>query len=94
MKVLVNEQNLLQSQSNLAVSLTNVALGATAIYLALSGGRRIGEDSFFVTAATSDQMPARTNWGGLLPPAGQPQPPAPGLPSPADIGPTVRPPEW
>jgi len=94
MKVLVNEQNLLQSQSNLAVSLSNVALGATAIYLALGGGRRIGEDSFFVTAATSDQMSARTNWGGLLPPAGQPQPPVPGLAGLENIGPTTRPPEW
>jgi outer membrane protein TolC len=92
--VLVNEQNLLQAQSSRAVALSNVALGATAIYRALGGGWQIREDSFFVTAATRDQMRARTNWGGLLPPAGEPQPPAPGLPSPADIGPTVRPPEW
>jgi hypothetical protein len=27
-------------------------------------------------------------------PANEPQPPAPGLPGPNDIGPTVRPPEW
>ena len=94
MKVLVNEQNLLQSQSNLAVSLSNVALGATAIYRALGGGRRIGQDSFFVTAATSDQIPARTNWGGLLPPAGQPQPPVPGLAGLENIGLTTRQPKW
>jgi hypothetical protein len=37
---------------------------------------------------------ARTNWGRLLPPADQPQPPTPGLPMPADVGPTVRPPQW
>jgi hypothetical protein len=92
--VLVNEQNLLQAQTSRAVALSNVALGATAIYRALGGGWQIREDSFFVTAATADQMRARTNWGGLLPPTGEPQPPAPGLPSPADIGSTVRPPEW
>jgi len=36
----------------------------------------------------------RTDWGNLLPPTNAPQPPAPGLPGPEDIGPTVRPPEW
>jgi hypothetical protein len=51
-------------------------------------------DSYFVTAATRDQMRARTDWGSLLPPSGEPQPQAPGLPGPADIGPTVRPPQW
>jgi hypothetical protein len=39
-------------------------------------------------------MRRRTNWGNLLPPATQPQPPAPGLPGPEDRGPTVRAPEW
>ncbi|OAF02971.1 transporter [Bradyrhizobium centrolobii] len=92
--VLTAEQNLFQAESNVATALANVALGATAIYRALGGGWQIREDSYFVTAATRDQMRARTNWGELLPPAGQPQPPAPGLPSPADVGPTVRPPEW
>jgi hypothetical protein len=85
---------ILQAQSSLAVALSNVAAGATGICRGLGGGWQIREDSFFVTAATRDQMRARTNWGGLLRPAGEPQPPAPGLPSPADIGPTVRPPEW
>jgi NodT family efflux transporter outer membrane factor (OMF) lipoprotein len=92
--VLIAEQNLFQAESNVATALANVALGATAIYRALGGGWQIREDSYFVTAATADQMRARTNWGNLLPPPGAPQPPAPGLPSPADIGPTVRPPEW
>jgi hypothetical protein len=77
-----------------ATALANVALGATAIYRALGGGWQIREDSHFVTAATREQMRARTNWGELLPPAGEPQPPAPGLPTPVDIGPTVRPPQW
>jgi NodT family efflux transporter outer membrane factor (OMF) lipoprotein len=92
--VLIAEQNLFQAESNVATALANVALGATAIYRALGGGWQIREDSYFVTAATADQMRARTNWGNLLPPPGAPQPPAPGVPSPADIGPTVRPPEW
>jgi len=92
--VLTAEQNLYQAQTNLAQALANVSLGVTAIYRALGGGWQIREDSDFVTAATRDQMRARTNWGGLLAPAGEPQPPAPGLPGPLDIGPTVRSPEW
>ena len=92
--VLVAEQNLFQYESNLATARANVSLGATAIYRALGGGWQIREDSNFVTAATRDQMRARTNWGDLLPPAGLPQPPAPGLPSPADLGPSVRLPQW
>ena len=92
--VLTAEQNLVQAESNVATASANVALGATAIYRALGGGWQIREDSYFVTARTADQMRARTNWGDLLSPARAPQPPAPGLPSPADVGPTVRPPEW
>jgi NodT family efflux transporter outer membrane factor (OMF) lipoprotein len=92
--VLVAEQNLFQVQSNWAVARGNVSLGATAIYRALGGGWQIREDSEFVTAATRDQKRARTNWGTLLSPAGEPQPRAPGLPSPADLGPSVRPPQF
>jgi NodT family efflux transporter outer membrane factor (OMF) lipoprotein len=92
--VLTAEQNLFQAESNVATASANVALGATAIYRALGGGWQIREDSYFVTGATAEQMRARTNWGDLLPPPQASQPPAPGLPSPADVGPTVRPPEW
>jgi outer membrane protein TolC len=93
--VLVAEQNLFQFESDLAAARANVSLGATAIYRALGGGWQIRDDSNFVTAATSDEMRARTNWGNLLPPANLPQPPAPGLPSPADLGPPpVRLPQW
>jgi NodT family efflux transporter outer membrane factor (OMF) lipoprotein len=92
--VLTAEQNLFQAESNLAAATGNVSLGAIAIYRALGGGWQIREDSYFVTAATREQMRARTNWGELLAPAGEPQPPTPGLPSPPDIGPTVRPPQW
>jgi NodT family efflux transporter outer membrane factor (OMF) lipoprotein len=92
--VLTAEQNLFQAQSNLATARGNISLGATAIYRALGGGWQIRVDSNFVTAQTRDQMRARTNWGHLLPPAGQPQPAEPGLPSPVDLGPPVRLPEW
>jgi len=92
--VLVAEQNLFQAQSSLAVAMGNVPLGLTAVYRALGGGWQIRQDSHFVDAATNEQMRARTNWGTLLPPSNEPQPPAPGLPGPNDIGPTVRPPEW
>ncbi len=92
--VLVAEQNLFQVESGLAVARANVSLGATAIYRALGGGWQIREDSAFVTAATNAEMRARTNWGNLLPPADKPQPPAPGLPSQTDLGPSVQAPQW
>jgi NodT family efflux transporter outer membrane factor (OMF) lipoprotein len=92
--VLTAEQNLFQAQSNLTVAESNVSLGAINVYRALGGGWQIREDSQFVTTATNAQMRSRTNWGELLPPASEPQPPAPGLPSPGDVGPTVRPPQW
>jgi hypothetical protein len=62
--ILTAEQNLFQAESNVATASANVALGATAIYRALGGGWQIREDSYFVTAATRDQMRARTNWEG------------------------------
>jgi NodT family efflux transporter outer membrane factor (OMF) lipoprotein len=92
--VLTAEQNLLQAQNSLAGASANVPLGLTAVFRALGGGWQIRVDGNFVTAATVDQMRARTNWGNLLPPVNEPQPPAPGLPGPEDIGPTIRPPEW
>jgi NodT family efflux transporter outer membrane factor (OMF) lipoprotein len=92
--VLTAEQNLLQAQNSLASASANVPLGLTAVFRALGGGWQIRVDGNFVTPATVDQMRARTDWGNLLPPAGAPQPPAPGLPGPEDIGPTIRPPEW
>jgi NodT family efflux transporter outer membrane factor (OMF) lipoprotein len=92
--VLTAEQNLLQAQNSFAGASANVPLGLTAVFRALGGGWQIRVDGNFVTAATVDQMRARTDWGNLLPPAGAPQPPAPGLPGPEDIGPTIRPPEW
>jgi outer membrane protein TolC len=92
--VLTAVQNLFQAESNLAIAISNVSLGLTALYRALGGGWQIREDGYFVDAATTAQMRSRTNWGDLLPPASAPQPPAPGLPGPENIGPTIRPPEW
>ena len=92
--VLTAEQNLLQAENSLAVASANVPLGLAAVFRTLGGGWQIRVDGNFVTAATVDQMRARTDWGNLLPPTNQPQPPAPGLPGPEDIGPTIRPPEW
>lgn len=92
--VLTAEQNLLQAQNSLAAASANIPLGLTAIFRALGGGWQIREDGNFVTAPTLEQMRARTDWGSLLPPAGEPQPQAPGLPGPENIEPTVRPPEW
>jgi NodT family efflux transporter outer membrane factor (OMF) lipoprotein len=92
--VLTSEQNLFQAQNSLTGAAANVSLGLTAVFRALGGGWQIRVDSNFVTAATVEQMRARTDWGNVLPPVNAPQPPAPGLPGPEDIGPTIRPPEW
>jgi NodT family efflux transporter outer membrane factor (OMF) lipoprotein len=92
--VLVAEQNVFQAENSLAIATGNVALGLIATYRALGGGWQIRENGYFVDAKTNEQMRARTNWGNVLPPAASPQPETPGLPSPADVGPTIRLPEW
>ena len=92
--VLTAEQNLYQAQTSLAVASGNVSTGLASVYRALGGGWQIREGNDFVNAATRDEMRGRTDWGRLLPPADQPQPPTPGLPTPADRGPDVRAPQW
>jgi len=91
--VLTAEQNLYQAQNSLALATGSIALGLIATYRALGGGWQIREGSDFVTAATQREMSERTNWGTLLTPDLL-RPEAPGLPSPQDLGPVVRPPEW
>ena len=91
--VLTAEQNLYQAQNSLALATGGIALGLIATYRALGGGWQIREGSDFVTAATQREMSERTNWGTLLTPDLL-RPEAPGLPSPQDLGPVVRPPEW
>ena len=92
--VLTAEQNLYTAQSNLATAEGNVSTGLASVYRALGGGWQIRADNEFVPTATAEEMRGRTNWGELLPPPGTPQPPAPGLPTPADASPNPRAPQW
>ena len=92
--VLTAEQNLYQAQSNLASAAGNLSTGLTSVYRSLGGGWQIREGGDFVNDATREEMRNRTNWGELLPPTDEPQPPTPGLPWPADRGPDVRAPQW
>ena len=92
--VLTAEQNLYTAQNGLAVASGSVSAGLAAVFRALGGGWQIREGHDFVPPATRDEMRGRTNWGEMLPPAGQAPPQTPGLPSASDIGPNVRAPEW
>ena len=92
--VLTAEQNLYQAQNNLVVAMGNISTGLVSVFRALGGGWQIRDGNGFVNAATTEEMRQRTNWGQLLPPAGEQPIPAPGLPGPEDRGPTVRAPEW
>jgi NodT family efflux transporter outer membrane factor (OMF) lipoprotein len=92
--VLVMEQNLYTAQNDLAMAEGNVSTGLASVYEALGGGWQIRADNEFVPAATADEMRNRTNWGELLPPPGMPQPAAPALPTPQDVSPNPRAPEW
>jgi outer membrane protein TolC len=92
--VLTAEQNLYQAQSSLASAMGSVSTSLTTTYRALGGGWQIRDGNEFVNDAARQEMRTRTNYGDILPPPGQPALPAPGLPGPSDIGPTVRPPEW
>jgi NodT family efflux transporter outer membrane factor (OMF) lipoprotein len=92
--VLTAEQNLLTAESNLAMATGNISTGLVSVFRALGGGWQIRDGNGFVNAATSEEMRHRTDWGQLLPAAGEPPLPAPGLPGPEDRGPTVRAPEW
>jgi NodT family efflux transporter outer membrane factor (OMF) lipoprotein len=92
--VLTAEQNLYTAQNDLAMAEGGVSTGLASVYKALGGGWQIRADNEFVPAATAEEMRNRTNWGELLPPPGTPQPPAPALPTPADVSPNPRPPEW
>lgn len=94
--VLTAEQNLLAAQNNLAVATGEISRGLVRIYRALGGGWQIRDGKPFITAATAIQMRKRTDWGGLLPTTEQPvDPETPaGLPSPQDVSPSIRLPEW
>ena len=92
--VLTAEQNLYTAQNNLAMAEGGVSTGLASVYRALGGGWQIRAENEFVPIATAEEMRRRTNWGELLPPPGTPQPPAPGLPTPADVNSNPRPPQW
>jgi NodT family efflux transporter outer membrane factor (OMF) lipoprotein len=92
--VLTAEQNLYQAQSNLATASGNLSTSLASLYRSLGGGWQIREGNDIVNDATRNEMRSRTNWGKLLPPSSQPQPPTPGLPGPGDRGPDVRAPQW
>jgi NodT family efflux transporter outer membrane factor (OMF) lipoprotein len=92
--VLTAEQNLYTAQNNLAMAEGGVSTGLASVYRALGGGWQIRVDNEFVPAATAEEMRNRTNWGELLAPPGTPQLPAPALPTPQDVSPNPRPPEW
>ena len=85
--MLTAEQNLYTAQNDLAMAEGGVSTGLASVYQALGGGWQIRADNEFVPAATAEEMRNRTNWGELLPPPGTPQPPAPALPTPADVSP-------
>jgi NodT family efflux transporter outer membrane factor (OMF) lipoprotein len=91
--VLTAEQNLYQAQNNLALATGSIALGLITTYRALGGGWQIREGRDFIPAETRREMSERTNWGTLLTPDLL-RPDAPALPSPQDLAPPVRPPEW
>jgi NodT family efflux transporter outer membrane factor (OMF) lipoprotein len=92
--VLTAEQNLYTAQNDLAQAEGGVATGLANVYRALGGGWQIRAENEFVPAATQQEMTTRTDWGSLLPPPGQKQPPAPGLPTPAEVSGKPRPPQW
>lgn len=91
--VLTAEQRLFSAENDLAVARGNVPLGLIAAYRALGGGWQVREGYEFVPPDTRTQMAERTNWGTVLSPELL-SPEAPGLPGPADVGPTLRLPEW
>jgi len=92
--VLTAEQNLYTAQNNLAMAEGGVSTGLASVYRALGGGWQLRAENEFVPAATAEEMRRRTNWGELLPPPDTPQPPAPELPTPADVNSNPRPPQW
>jgi NodT family efflux transporter outer membrane factor (OMF) lipoprotein len=92
--VLTAEQNLYTAQTDLATAEGNVSSGLAAVYKALGGGWQIRDNNEFVPTQTVEEMRNRTNWGDLLAAPNQPQQPAPGLPTPANVSAKPRLPEW
>lgn len=91
--VLTAERNLYDAENNFIAASGSTSSGMVQVYRALGGGWQLREGGDFVTPATREQMRQRTNWGNFLP-DGPTQPSTPGLPTPEDRGPTIRPPQW
>ena len=92
--VLTAEQNLYSAENSLALASGSVSAGLAVVFRALGGGWQIRQGHDFIPEQTRDEMRRRTDYGDVLPPAGEKQLPAPGLPSAEDRGPRVRPPVW
>lgn len=94
--VLTAEQGLLTAENNLAVATGETSKGLVLLYRALGGGWQIRDGKPFITEATAIEMRKRTDWGNLLPTTEQPNDPETpaDLPSPQDVSPNIRLPEW
>lgn len=86
--VLNSLEGVYKAQNSLAVAQGNVPLGMIKAYRAMGGGWEVRTGRDFVPAATREEMEKRTDWGTLLTPQ------VPDLPTPQDVGPLVRPPDW
>ena len=86
--VLNSLEGVYKAQNSLAIAQGNVPLGMIKAYRAMGGGWEVRRGRDFVPEATRDEMEKRTDWGTLL------RPQVPDLPTPQDVGPLVRPPDW
>jgi NodT family efflux transporter outer membrane factor (OMF) lipoprotein len=86
--VLNSLEGVYKAQNSLAIAQGNVPLGMIKTYRAMGGGWEVRAGRDFVPEATRDEMGKRTDWGTLL------RPQVPDLPTPQDVGPLVRPPDW
>lgn len=92
--VLTAQQELLTQQNNFAVSTGDIPSGLVQVYRALGGGWEIRAGDDFVPAEVRAEMARRTDWGNVLTPVNLLEPPGPVLPTPANVSPRVRPPEF
>lgn len=92
--VLTAQQDLLRQQDDLVVSTGEVPSGLVRVYRALGGGWEIRDGDDFVPADVRTMMAKRTDWGNILTPVDLLQPAGPTLPTPANVSPRVRRPEF
>lgn len=92
--VLTAQQDLLGQQDDLAVSTGEVPRGLVQVYRALGGGWEIRGGDDFLPADVRAMMAKRTDWGNILTPVDLLQPAGPTLPTPTNVSPRVRLPEF